>query len=187
MVLIDPLGSVNLAPKYAKMLANGRLLAIRLTFKPEGVLVRGKIPAPTGANAQEGDEEEEGQWMDLPGAIAATAVETVRPWAEELTYKVRKFEDRLDIECPVALTTAANEAAWNAAMADIPFAQRKAFNMSNSDFEREYVRFVAGVGERRPLEAVIALEGANRGARTQRGRGRGGRGRGSAFQAQNAS
>jgi len=169
------MGPLNLAPKYAKMLANGRLDAISVIFRSGGITVRGRLPS------QEGVTEE--VWMDLPEAIAATAASTVRPWAEERTYKVQKFEQRLDIECPANLRDAASEEAWNAAMAAIPFERRKAFNMSNKDFEREYVRFVNGVGERRPVEDVIARESVQRGS-ANRGRGRGGRGRGSSFQAQ---
>jgi len=173
-LFLDPLGSnFALAPKYAKMLANGRLDGITITFHHGGIQV-------VGAYTHEGQQIAE----PLADAISHTAAKAAeQPWAEEREYLIRKFEQRIDAECPVAMRNAASKAAFNAALATIPFEQRKAFTQSNKDYEREYVRFVNGVGERRPLDAVLQLEQeakASRGTATRgRGRGRGGRGRGS--------
>jgi len=179
--ILDPLGIITLVPKYRKMLENQRLRGIRLTFRSGGITVQGQLPPVEGSNA-------EGVWRDLPDAIVATATETVPEWNKEKSYRISKFESRLDLECPEALRNAASEEAWNAAMAATPFQLRKGYNMSNKDFERAYARFVNGTPVIRSNEEQTAYEQSLRptvvAGRGGRGRGRGGRGRGSAFQAQ---
>jgi len=184
--MVDPTkGNISLVQKYQKMIDSGRFSSISLTFGPGGSVVAKATYTPA-----EGDDKTEG----LIEALAATKAQTQEtPWDEEKVHLLKKFETRLDTEAPEALRNADSRAAFNAALAAVPFAQRKAFILSNKDFETEYIRFEDGTPVRRPAEDVAALKAERVAARKpaqnrggNRGRGRGGRGRGAAFQAPQA-
>jgi hypothetical protein len=171
---VDPMGSFVLAGKAKKALDKGKLGGIRLEFTAEGGKALGALPLAEG--------ETELSWRALAEVMASISDSSdSRPWAEEKAHFVSKFEIRLDKEAPEGLRTAADKAALDAAVAALPFRERRAFQMSNKEFEMAFLRWEAGAPVPRPAEQAEALRVERNAARGGggRGRGRGGRGRGS--------
>jgi len=171
---IDPFGSLVLAAKAKKALDQGKLAGIRLEFTAEGGKALGALPLKAG--------EVTLQWVAIAEAMASVSKETeVRPWAEEKAHLVSKFEVRLDKEAPKELRDSSKKEEAEAAIAAMPFKERRAFQMSNKEFEMAFLRWEDGTPVPRPAEQAEALRverAATRGGGF-RGRGRGGRGRGS--------
>jgi len=94
---------------------------------------------------------------------------------------VSKFEVRLDKEAPEGFRKASKKEDMEAAVAALPFKERRAFQMSNKEFEMAFLRWEDGKPIPRPAEQAEALrvERASTRGGGFRGRGRGGRGRGS--------
>jgi hypothetical protein len=166
--IVDPLGPLGLTAKYTKALQGGKLAGIRLVFTPTGVQVEGCLPSDPAA------------WVPLTEAMASKASDDARPFADEHAHIVSKYESRLDEECPTGLRSAADKAAETAAIVALPFAKRRALQMSNREFEEAFLRWVGGAPVARTAEQAEALRQERIAARGRgRGRGRGGRGRGS--------
>jgi len=179
---IDPLGPLALAAKYKKALEKGRIVGLRLTFTPAGVVAEGQKP-PVGGQP--------GAWVALTEAMASTSgAPEERPFPEEKEHMCSKYELRLDEAAPESFRNAANKAALQAAVAALDFRKRRALLMSNKEFETAFLRWEDGNPIPRPAEEVDALRrerNAARGGNRGRGRGRGGRGQ-QAFRApQNAA
>lgn len=179
--LIDPMGALGLTAKYKKALEKGRVGAIRIEFTPTGVSAYGqKINADKSA----------GDWVPLLEAMASIGDDVAeRPFADEKSHIVGKYEIRLDEEAPTALRAAPDKSGLEAAIAALPFKKRRALQMSNKEFELAFLRWEDGVPIPRAAEAAEALvreRVAARGGNRGRGRGRGGRGRGSFLDAQKA-
>jgi hypothetical protein len=178
ITIVDPMGSLVLAPKARKALEKGKLAGIRLEFTNSGVRAVAALPL------EEGKKGEPTKWVPIAEAMAsiASSTEESRPWAEEKGHLVTKFEVRLDKEAPKELRESSTKVEFEAAIAALPFKERRAFQMSNKEFEMAFLKWEEGKPIPRPADQAEALRversvTAKRGA--LRGRGRGGRGRGS--------
>jgi len=169
--IIDPTGIVGLQAKYKKALDKGKLAEIRLEFTAAGFTAVARLP------------KGEGKFLPISEAMALISAEIEeRPFADEKAHAVSKFEVRLDKEAPDSFKKASSKEELDAAIASHqPFKERRAFQMSNKEFELAFLRWEDGNPVPRPAEEAESLRkerAASRGGGT-RGRGRGGRGRGS--------
>jgi len=170
---IDPLGQFALVAKYQKALEKGKILGLKLEFTAYGQKALAFVPKAGQTNESAKADEKNGHWVSVVDAMASKSSTEEKPFSEEKKYLVSRYEVRLDEEAPAAMRGAADKSALEAAVAALPFAKRKALQMSNQEFEIAFLRWESGVARVRPAEQADALRLERASAKAGRGRGRG--------------
>jgi len=157
--LFNPERPQALVARYNNMIQKGRINSIRVLYSATGVEVMAERPAVAAQAARDGTPAvpaRPAQWVSLAEAtqreVAASSDQ------HNLSYWRNKFEDRLDIECPVGWGNSGADEAIQSSINQLPFVQRRALRMSNAQFAQHYPNgFVNGA------PAVVAVAGAPQG------------------------
>jgi hypothetical protein len=102
---------------------------------------------------------------------------------EQLAYARKKYESRLDEECPAGFGNGGSTEAINNSVLALEFRKRQAYNFSNKEFDARYpLGWSAGVAVVVPADMAVKIAAAGVRGRANPGRGRPQRG-GAAIQA----